>query len=114
MTPQQLHDLWLILTVVATLEISAIAVYLWRMFRFSSRRWFFWTLAAVFAAIAVDQTTQEVKNLAALPPPNVGIAWTWLIGRIVVVVVAGIGLGYIVFGRNGKQPVVTPPAPTEN
>lgn len=103
MTPQQLHDAWLIITVIATLEISGIAVYLWRMFRTSSRRWFFWTQAFVFAAVAIDQTAQEIKNLGAAPPDDVSTAWTWVMGRVVVVIVAGIGLGYMVFGRNGKS-----------
>lgn len=103
MTPQQLHDIWLIITVIATLEIAAIALYLWRMFRSGSHKWFYWTLAAVFAAVALDQTAQEIKNLSALPPPDVGIAWTWLAGKVIVVVVAGFGLGYMVFGRNGSS-----------
>ena len=102
MTSQQLHDIWLIVTVIATLEISAIAIYLWRMFRGSSRKWFFWTLAAVLASVAVDQTGQEIKNLLGPSPLDTGTALIWLLGRLLVVVVAGAGLGYMVFGRNGK------------
>lgn len=102
MTPQQLHDIWLIINVIATLEISAIAIYLWYMFRNSARKWFFWMVAAVFAAVAVDQTAQEIKNLGAAPPLDVSIAWTWLAGRVTVVTIAAIGLAYMVFGRNGK------------
>lgn len=111
MTSQQLHDIWLVITVVATLEISGIAIYLWRMFRSSSRKWFFWTIAAVFAAVAIDQTAQEIKNLGAAPPDDLSTAWTWLAGRVTVVVVAAIGLAYMVFGRNGK-PVAPAPEDT--
>lgn len=102
MTPQQIHDLWLIVNVIATLEVAAIAVYLLWMFRDSTRRRFFWALAAVFAAVAIDQSMQEIKNLGALPPADAEIAWAWLLGRLLVVTVAGTGLGYMVFGRNGS------------
>lgn len=102
MTPQQLHDIWLIVNVVAILEVAAIAIYLLSMFRDSTRRRFFWAMAAVFAAVAIDQTMQEFKNLGALPPTDAEIAWAWLLGRLLVVIAAGVGLGYMVFGRNGS------------
>lgn len=103
MTPQQLHDIWLIVTVVATLEISAIAIYLWRMFRFSSRKWFFWSVALVLASIAVEHVASEIKNLGQPAPADFTIAALWLVGRVQEAVVAGGVLGYLVFGRNGSS-----------
>lgn len=110
MTPQQLHDLWLIITVIATLEIGGIALYLWRMFRSSSRKWFFWSIALLLASISVEHVSAEIKNLSQAAPDDTSIAWQWLAGRIQEAVVAGFVLGYMVFGRNGKS---TPVAATE-
>lgn len=103
MTPQALHDTWLIITVIATLEISAIAIYLWLMFRSSSRKWFFWSIGLVLASIAVEHVASEIKNLGQPAPADFTIAAMWLLGRIQEAVVAGIVLGYLVFGRNGNS-----------
>lgn len=103
MTPQQLHDIWLVITVIATLEISAIAIYLWRMFRFSSRKWFFWSIGMVLASIAMEHVSAEIKNLGQPPPVDFSIAALWLIGRIQEAAIAGGVLGYLVFGRNGSS-----------
>lgn len=103
MTPQTLHDAWLVITVIATLSISGIALYLWKMFRFSSRRWFFWSLSAVLASIAVEHVCAEIKNLGQPAPQDFTIALMWVIGRIQEAVVAALVLGYMVFGRNGSS-----------
>lgn len=101
--PQVLHDTWLILTVITTLEVSGIALYLWKMFRGSSRRWFFWALALGYASIAVEQTVSELKNLYQPPPESVELASLWVAGRIQEAIVLGGILGYLVFGRNGHS-----------
>lgn len=103
MTPQQLHDIWLVITVIATLEISAIAIYLWRMFRFSSRKWFFWGIGLVMASIAIEHVSSEIKNLGQPAPADFSIAAMWLMGRIQEAAIAGAVLGYLVFGRNGNS-----------
>lgn len=119
MTPQQLHDIWLVLTVISTLEISAIAIYLLRMFRSSSRKWFFWSIGFVLASVAVEHACAELKNLGQAPPPDFNIALMWLLGRVQEAIVAGLVLGYMVFGRNGKPvaPVIAsvpPDTPKES
>lgn len=113
MTPQQLHDLWLVLTVVSTLELSAIAIYLWRMFRYSTRKWFFWSLALVLASVAMEHVGAEIKNLGQAPPPDFDIAVLWLVGRTQEVIIAGGVLGYMIFGRNGSSKTEVPTAPKE-
>lgn len=102
--PQTLHDLWLVLTVITTLEAGGLALYLWKMFRGSARRWFFWALAVAFASIAIEQSISEVKNLYHVDPPGVEIAQLWVAGRTQEAIVLGAVLGYLVFGRNGKTP----------
>jgi hypothetical protein len=82
--------------------MSGIALYLWRMFRWSSRRRFFWAIAAAFASIAIEHVSAEIKNLAQPAPVDVAIAWQWLAGRIQESIIAGFVLGYLVFGQNGK------------
>lgn len=110
MTPQQLHDLWLVLTVISTLELSAIAIYLWRMFRHSSRKWFFWSLALVLASVATEHVCAEIKNLGQAPPPDFNIAAIWLLGRTQEAIIAGGVLGYMIFGRNGSSNTLAPEA----
>jgi hypothetical protein len=78
--PQNLHDLWLVLTVITTLETGGIALYLWKMFGRSSRKWFFWALALAFASVAVEQAVSEVKNLYGAPILNPELARTWVAG----------------------------------
>jgi hypothetical protein len=109
--PQNLHDIWLVLTVITTLETGGIALYLWKMFGRSSRKWFFWALALAFASVAVEQAVSEVKNLYGAPILNPELARMWVAGRAQQVVVLGGVLGYLVFGRNGNQPPVETEAP---
>ena len=112
MDPQTLHDLWLVITVISTLAISGLAVFLWCTFKRSSRRWFFWTIGMVLASIAIEHVCAELKNLYQPPPASSGIAVMWVIGRAQEAIVAVIVLGYMVFGRNGaatNKPVDNPP-----
>lgn len=103
MNPQNLHDAWLVITVIATVAISGMAIFLWRTFRNSSRKWFFWTMAMVFAMIALEHVTAEIKNLNIPPPTDAFVAWQWLAGRTAEAVAASLGLGYMLFGQNGKS-----------
>jgi hypothetical protein len=107
MTPQNLHDIWLIVTVIVTLEVAGIALYLWQMFHNSNRRWFFWALALAFASIGLEFCASEIKNLYQSAPPTLELAWLWLLARTQEMLVLGGVLGYLVFGRNGKSPAVT-------
>lgn len=103
MTPQTLHDAWLIITVIAALSIGGISVFLLREFRGSSRRWFFWSLAFALASIAIEHVSAEIKNFGQPPPATFNIALLWLIGRTQEAIVASCVLLYLVFGRNGQQ-----------
>lgn len=103
MSAQTLHDVWLIITVITTLELSGIALYLWRMFGSSSRKWFFWSLALLLASIALEHVSSEIKNLGQPAPPDFTIAALWVTGRIQEAVIAGSVLVYLVFGRNGNS-----------
>jgi uncharacterized membrane protein SirB2 len=102
MNPQTLHDAWLVTTVLATVALAGIAIFLRQMFRFSERKWFFWALALVLASIVIEHVTAEIKNLDMPPPDNVWIATQWLLGRAQEAIIAALVLGYMVFGRNGK------------
>jgi hypothetical protein len=75
------------------------------MFRTSERRRFFWVLAIMFISIAVEQLFAEIKNYYQAEPPEVDMQLLrlWLGGRIQEAIVCGIGLGYLVFGRNGNH-----------
>lgn len=101
--PQTLHDTWLVVTVITTLEISGIAIYLLAMFSSSSRRRFFWAIAAVLIAVSFEQCTAEIKNLYGPAPPDAGVGLLWLGGRVTEAIVAGGALAYLVFGRNGDS-----------
>lgn len=103
--PQTLHDAWLVVTVITTLEISGIALFLLMMFRDSSKRRFFWTLALLLASVSVEQCVAEIKNLYGTTPTDVNLTLFWLAGRIQEAIVAGAVLGYMIFGRNGKSTV---------
>lgn len=102
MTSQALHDIWLILTVIAILEVSAVAIYLLQTFRYTRRK-FFWVMALAFVSIAVEYITAEIKNLSQPPPLQFGIALQWVAGRVQECVVLGLVVGYLVFGRNGDN-----------
>lgn len=103
MNPQTLHDAWLVITVISTLCLAGIAIYLFRMFYNSSRRWFFWSLSAVLASIAVEHVCAEIKNLGQPAPADFNIAVMWVVGRTQEAIVTALVLGYIVFGRNGSS-----------
>lgn len=103
MNPQTLHDAWLVITVISTLCLSGIALYLFRMFWDSSRRWFFWSLSFVMASIAIEHVCAEIKNLGQPAPEDFSIAMLWVIGRVQEAIVAAVALGYMVFGRNGDS-----------
>ena len=99
-SPQTLHDAWLAMTVIVTLQVAGIAIYLWRMFRWSNQRRFFWALALAFASIAVEQSVSEIKNLYHQSPLTSELAWFWLGGRIQQAVILTGVIGYLVFGRD--------------
>lgn len=105
MTPQQLHDAWLVITVVTTMTIGGVALYLLMMFRQSERRWFFWVLAIIYISVSIEQLCAEVKNYYQGEPAVVDMRLLklWLVGRIQEAIVSGLGLLYLVFGRNGKR-----------
>jgi bacteriorhodopsin len=105
MNPQQLHDAWLVVTAVTTLTICGVAIFLLATFRHSQRRWFFWVLAIMFISVSIEQICAEVKNYYQTEPPAVDMQLLklWLAGRVQEAVVCGLGLGYLVFGRNGKH-----------
>jgi bacteriorhodopsin len=104
MTPQQLHDAWLVVTVVTTMTIGGTAFYLLMMFRRSSKRWFFWALAMALISISIEQVCAEIKNYYQAEPPEIDMQLLkiWLGGRVQEAIVTGGVLAYMVFGRNGK------------
>ena len=105
MSPQVLHDAWLVVTAVTILTIGGIALFLLIMFRQSERRRFFWVLAMVLISVSVEQFCAEVKNYYQQAPPELdyGLIRFWLAGRVQEAIISGIGLLYLVFGRNGKH-----------
>lgn len=104
MTPQLIHDLWLVVTAASTLTIVGVAVYLIVSFRRSSRRWFFLSLAILYIAVAVEQLCAQVKNyFHPAPPDDAFLGLVWLAGRAAETIVGAAVLGYLVFGKNGKS-----------
>jgi bacteriorhodopsin len=104
MTPIQLHEAWLVVTVITTMTIGGIAIYLLATFRRSNRRWFFWAIAMAFVSISFEQLCAEVKNYYQAEPPllDTNLLKFWLAGRVQEAVITGSVLCYLVFGRNGK------------
>ena len=112
MTPQLIHDLWLVVTAMSTLTIGGVALYLFVSFRHSSRRWFFLSLAILLVSVAVEQVCAEVKNYVhPAPPDDPALGLIWLAGRALETLVGAFVLGYLVFGRNGQSSTVVPEAP---
>lgn len=101
LSPAILHDAWLTLTVIAIFELFALGAYLWKSFAGSSRKWFFWSLAIVCWSIALEQAGAEIKNLYSQHVASFEISLIWLVGRTQQVVISGLVLGYLLFGRNG-------------
>lgn len=103
MTPQLIHDLWLVITAVSAAELTAIVIFKLRMYRVSGR-YYFLSQAILLMAVIIEQVCAEAKNYAhPAPPDDPALGLLWLAGRALETVVAAGVLGYMVFGRNGKQ-----------
>lgn len=101
MTPQIIHDLWLIVTATSTLNIGGIAIYLIVSFRHSRQRWFFLWLGFLLITVTIEQVCAQVKNYFHPAPPDDPLTGLiWLAGRTLEMVVGGIVLGYLVFARS--------------
>jgi hypothetical protein len=97
--PQALHDLWLVLTAIAFVLLCATAIFLWKSFD----RWWVRAIAIIFIGICYELVSVEIKNYSyPSPPPDLMVTWIWISGRMVEILCAGGGLGYLIFGRNGK------------
>lgn len=108
MTPQLIHDLWLIITAISTMTIVGIAIYLIASFRYSRQRWFFLSLAILLVTVAVEQICAQVKNYYhPAPPDDPFTGLVWLAGRTLEAAVGGVVLGYLVLAK-GKSGSVTP------
>jgi hypothetical protein len=100
-TPQLLHDAWLIINVILLLEIVGIGLYLWQMG--GRARKFLRMTALAFFSIAGTIIGAEFKNVWQQEPPpvSVGVIAFWLLTYCQAAIVLGFVLGYLVFGRNG-------------
>ena len=104
MTPQQLHEAWLVVTAITTMTIGGIALFLLVTFRRSGRRWFFWALAIVLLSVTIEQLCAETKNYYQSEiTTDTQLLKLWLAGRTQEAVASGLALIYLVFGQNGKH-----------
>jgi len=105
MTPQLLHDAWLVMTVLTFCATGGVATFLLVTFKRSEHRWFFFALAILLLSITVNQITAGVKNYFQAPTVDISILYLWLIGRFQEAVIATLVLFRIVFGPRTLHPM---------